>query len=125
MDTVEPVTRSFDPDVRLLHALADPVRLSIVRQLSEEGTVCACDFTACAEVSQPTISHHLRVLRQAGWVTTERRGTWIHYALAPAAVERLRALAAELGPGASRAAGSLGPGKGGARRRLAVIQPTR
>lgn len=117
--------RSLDPDVRLLHALADPVRLAIVRQLSEAGTVCACDFAACAEVSQPTISHHLRVLREAGWVTTERRGTWIYYALAPAAVERLRALAGEIGPGATRAAGSLGPGKVGARRRLAVVQPGR
>lgn len=116
--------RSLDPDVRLLHALADPVRLSIVRQLSEQGTVCACDFAACAEVSQPTISHHLRVLREAGWVTTERRGTWIYYALAPAAVERLRTMTGEIGPGATRAAGSLGPGKVGARRRLAVVQPT-
>ncbi len=117
------MVRAPDPDVRLLQALADPVRLSIVRQLSEQGSVCACDFMACADVSQPTVSHHLRVLREAGWVTTERRGTWIYYALAPVAVERFRTLAGEIGPGATRAAGSFGPGMPAAPRRLTVIYP--
>lgn len=76
---------STDADIRLLQALADPVRLSIVRQLAGAAgaPVCACDFTECCTVSQPTISHHLRVLREAGVVTTERRGTFIHYQLAP------------------------------------------
>jgi ArsR family transcriptional regulator len=73
--------RSTDPDVMLLAALADPVRLSIVRQLAESGGVCACDFTECCSVSQPTISHHLRVLREAGVVTSQRRGTNIIYSL--------------------------------------------
>jgi len=88
--------RSEDPDVRLLQALADPVRLSIVRQLGAAGAVCACDFSAIGEVSQPTVSHHLRVLREAGVVTTERRGTWIYYSLDGSAAERLRRLAGGL-----------------------------
>ena len=107
--------RSFDPDVRLLQALADPVRLSIVRQLGAEGAVCACDFSAIGEVSQPTVSHHLKVLREAGVVSTERRGTWIYYSLDPSATERLGALAAGLAPGRSVAATALGPAGGAAR----------
>ncbi len=72
-----------DPDVRLLSALADPVRLSFVRQLAEDECICACDFSECCTVSQPTISHHLKVLRDAGVVTSERQGTNIVYRLAP------------------------------------------
>jgi DNA-binding transcriptional ArsR family regulator len=93
------MTRSTDPDVRLLAALADPVRLSIVRQLADCDGICACDFTESVDVSQPTISHHLRVLREAGVVTSERRGTWIWYRLTPEATNRLGALARSLVPG--------------------------
>jgi ArsR family transcriptional regulator len=76
--------KNADPDVELLQALADPVRLSIVRQLSSSpGAVCACDFTECCTVSQPTVSHHLKVLREAGVLTSERQGTFIYYSLAP------------------------------------------
>jgi ArsR family transcriptional regulator len=75
--------RSADPDVMLLSALADPVRLSIVRQLAAADDVCACDFTECCTVSQPTISHHLKVLREAGVVVSERQGTNIVYSLSP------------------------------------------
>ena len=75
--------RSADPDVMLLSALADPVRLSIVRQLATADDVCACDFTECCGVSQPTISHHLKVLREAGVVVSERQGTNIVYSLSP------------------------------------------
>jgi ArsR family transcriptional regulator len=91
--------RALDPDVRMLQALADPVRLSIVRQLTSDGSVCACDFTACCDVSQPTVSHHLKVLREAGVVTAERRGTWIYYRLDASVADRLRELAAGLTPG--------------------------
>lgn len=75
--------RNADPDVALLSALADPVRLSIVRQLATASDVCACDFTECCSVSQPTVSHHLKVLREAGVVVSERKGTNIIYSLAP------------------------------------------
>jgi ArsR family transcriptional regulator len=92
------MSRNADPDVRLLAALADPVRLSIVRQLSACDSVCVCDFDACADVSQPTVSHHLRILREAGLVRSERRGTWIWYSLDPAAVDRLASIVRQLVP---------------------------
>lgn len=92
-------TTSLDPEVRLLSALADPTRLAIVRQLAQDIETCACDFTACCDVGQPTVSHHLRVLREAGVVTSERRGQWIFYRLAPDTAERLGAVARTLVPG--------------------------
>ncbi|HEX2142139.1 MAG TPA: metalloregulator ArsR/SmtB family transcription factor [Candidatus Limnocylindria bacterium] len=88
--------KSADPDVQLLQALADPVRLSIVRQLAACDQVCACDFTECCAVSQPTVSHHLKVLREAGVVTSERRGTYVYYALAPEFARRWAALGSSL-----------------------------
>jgi len=91
------MARTSDPDVLLLQAAADPTRLAILRQLSDSATVCACDFTACCDVSQPTVSHHLRVLREAGWVDTERRGTWIYYSIRPDAIERFGRLTGSLG----------------------------
>ena len=111
--------RQTDPDVLLLQAAADPTRLAILRQLSSDDTVCACDFTACCDVSQPTVSHHLKVLREAGWVESERRGTWVFYRLRPEAAARFRELAGELTPvGAARPvlAG------GSAARRLPVLE---
>ena len=69
-----------------------------LRQLSDLPEVCACDFTACCDVSQPTVSHHLKVLRDAGWIEGERRGTWIWYSLRPQAVARFRELAGAFGP---------------------------
>jgi ArsR family transcriptional regulator len=100
--------REIDPDVRLLQAAADPTRLAILRQLSARGPVCACDFTGPSSVSQPTISHHLRVLREAGWVDGERRGTWIWYAIRPEAAARFGSLAGEMSPGPALPASSLG-----------------
>ena len=70
-------------------ALADPTRVSIVNRLAA-GECCVCDLTAVFELSQPTVSHHLRILRDAGLVEAERRGTWAHYRLVPGALERLR-----------------------------------
>jgi ArsR family transcriptional regulator, arsenate/arsenite/antimonite-responsive transcriptional repressor len=107
--------RQTDPDVRLLAAAADPTRLAILRQLSESPEVCACDFTACCDVSQPTVSHHLKVLREAGWVDADRRGAWVWYALRPEAVARFRELAGGLGV--------LPLGAPPTGRRLPVVQP--
>jgi ArsR family transcriptional regulator len=92
-------TTSLDPEVRLLAALADPTRLAIVRQLAQDTETCACDFTSCCDVGQPTVSHHLRILREAGVVTTERRGQNVWYQLAPETSRRLGALAGSLIPG--------------------------
>lgn len=91
-------TSPIDPDARLLAALADPTRLAIVRQLAA-GETCACDFTSSCDVGQPTVSHHLRVLREAGVVTSERRGQWIWYQLEPSVADRLAAIARTLAPG--------------------------
>lgn len=88
--------RSTDPDVLLLAALADPVRLSFVRQMAENDGICACDFSECCSVSQPTISHHLKVLREAGVVRSERQGTNIIYTLAPDFTRRLAGIGASL-----------------------------
>jgi ArsR family transcriptional regulator len=100
--------RATDPDVLLLQGAADPMRLSILRQLSAEGAVCACNFKDCCGLGQPTVSHHLRVLRTAGWVTSQRQGTWIYYSLRPEAVARFRELAGELHPGTPQPAAALG-----------------
>ncbi len=91
-----PPMRSSDPDVKLLSALADPVRLSFVRQLADSDGVCACDFTECCTVSQPTISHHLKVLRDAGVVVSQRQGTNIVYSLAPDFSRRWASIGASL-----------------------------
>ena len=93
------MAKSTDPDVLLLAALADPSRLGILRQLAGSPEVCACDFTDCCNVSQPTVSHHLKVLRDAGAVVSERRGSWVFYRIAPNLVERLGGIAQSLVPG--------------------------
>src|ERR671921_1851542 len=89
-------TTLIDPDVKLLQALAHPTRLSILRELTATSEVCACDFTSCCDVGQPTVSHHLRILKEAGVIAAERRGTSIFYRIVPTAAERLRSLAGEL-----------------------------
>lgn len=71
-------------------ALADPARVAIVNRLAAAEEVCVCDLTASLELSQPTVSHHLRVLREAGLVEANRRGTWAFYRLVPDAVAALR-----------------------------------
>jgi ArsR family transcriptional regulator len=89
--------RDTDPDVRLLRGAADPNRLAILRRLRCEGSVAACDFRCC-NVAQPTVSHHLKVLREVGWVRTERRASRVYYSLEPGVVERFLAIAGELMP---------------------------
>jgi ArsR family transcriptional regulator len=71
-------------------ALADPTRVAIVNRLSAADEVCVCDLNAAFELSQPTISHHLRILREAGLVEASRRGTWAYYRLVPETVAALR-----------------------------------
>ncbi len=111
--------RATEPDVLLLQGAADPTRLAILRQLSQQGTVCACDFTACCEVAQPTVSHHLKVLRRSGWVRAERRASWVYYSLEPHAVVRFREIAGGIEPGA----GMMIPAVSATTQRLPVIQP--
>ncbi len=79
---------------QVFKALGDPVRLRLVSLIGahQGGEVCVCDLTTAFDLSQPTISHHLKVLREAGIITSERRGTWVYYRLVPAALERMAAL---------------------------------
>jgi ArsR family transcriptional regulator, arsenate/arsenite/antimonite-responsive transcriptional repressor len=71
-------------------ALADPTRVAIVNRLAAADECCVCDLTDAFELSQPTISHHLKVLKDAGLVESSRRGTWAYYRLIPDAVDQLR-----------------------------------
>ena len=89
-----------DEAAELAHAfaaLADPVRLRLLSLLATAtaGEVCACDLVAPVGRSQPTVSHHLKVLTDAGLVTGDKRGRWVWYAVVP---ERLEALRAALAP---------------------------
>lgn len=97
-----------------LKALADPLRLRMLSMLaaSPTGEACACDLAELADVSQPTVSHHLKVLRDAGVVASERRGTWVHYRVEPgmrpvvaALVDGLRAARVDADPSWSRGQG--------------------
>ena len=88
--TVDAADRTAD--AALLKALADPHRLRILATLARaEDEVCVCDFTDGLPLEQPTVSHHLRILREASLVTCERRGTWVYYRLAGDARKRLDA----------------------------------
>lgn len=71
-------------------ALADPTRVAIVNHLSAADEVCVCNLVDAFELSQPTISHHLKILRDAGLVEASRRGTWSFYRLVPEALGALR-----------------------------------
>ena len=75
------------------HALADPVRLQILSILaaSPDGEVCVCDFVGPVGRSQPTVSHHLKILSEAGLVQGERRGKWVWYSLDRGRLSELRA----------------------------------
>lgn len=79
---------------RVFKALGDPVRLrlmSMIASRGEGGEVCVCELTPAFDLSQPTISHHLKLLRQAGLIDCERRGTWVYYWVLPGVLDRLAA----------------------------------
>jgi ArsR family transcriptional regulator len=107
----EPITASQAAGLaRLLKALADPTRLRLVSMVAahEGGEACVCDLTAPLGLTQPTISHHLKILVDAGIFSRDKRGVWAYYALRP---DALRALADVLGaPVATLGSGQAGPG---------------
>jgi ArsR family transcriptional regulator len=76
----------------MFKALGDPVRLRLMSMIASTSEACVCDLTDRFEVSGPTISHHLKVLREAGLVDCERRGTWVYYWVRPDALRQLGAL---------------------------------
>ena len=79
---------------QVFRALGDPVRLRLVSLIGahQGGEMCVCDLTSAFDLTQPTISHHLRILREAGLIGSQRRGTWVYYRLLPDALERMAAL---------------------------------
>lgn len=88
----QPISASQAADLaRMFKALADPTRLQLVSMVAahEGGEACVCDLTEPLGLTQPTISHHLKVLVDAGIFTREKRGVWAYYALVPAAMNAL------------------------------------
>jgi len=84
--------RDLNDEAALFKALADPARVTILATLARtEHEVCVCDFTSGLDLNQSTISHHLKVLKDAGLVTSVRRSTWGYYSLASDAQARLEA----------------------------------
>jgi ArsR family transcriptional regulator len=79
---------------RLFKAMGDPVRLRLMSLIAshEGGEACVCDLIDVFDLSGPTISHHLKVLREAGLITGERRGTWVYYRILPDALRQLSAV---------------------------------
>ncbi|MEV1248736.1 ArsR/SmtB family transcription factor [Nonomuraea sp. NPDC050022] len=91
----EPLTEDDAAELAaLLKAVADPVRLRLLSMIGSHpgGEACVCDLTDVFDLTAPTISHHLKVLRTAGLIGGERRGTWVYYWIVPAQVARLGAL---------------------------------
>ncbi|WP_116948506.1 ArsR/SmtB family transcription factor [Jiangella endophytica] len=92
-DCCTPSSTMSDDDASLLagmfKALADPARVKILSMLLNADEVCACDFSASIGKTAATTSHHLKLLRDAGLITGDRRGTWIYYRVIP---ERLVAI---------------------------------
>lgn len=96
--TVAPSTHT-PPIVEQLKAVAHPVRWRMLELMAmHDDGVCVCDLEAQFDLSQPTISHHLRLMREAGVVVTEQRGTWVYYSVAPETVMQMTSAFAQLLP---------------------------
>jgi ArsR family transcriptional regulator len=104
----------------LFKAIADPVRLRLLSMIGchDGGEACVCDLTGAFALTAPTISHHLKVLRQAGLIASERRGTWVYYRVLPGVLQRLSAI---LGTGTGT---GIGTGAGTGRGRGAALART-
>ncbi|MGI5290181.1 metalloregulator ArsR/SmtB family transcription factor [Nonomuraea polychroma] len=95
----EPLSETEAAEIAaLLKAVADPVRLRLLSMIGSHagGEACVCDLTDAFDLTAPTISHHLKVLRTAGLIDGERRGTWVYYRIIPDVVNKLGALFAPL-----------------------------
>lgn len=101
-----PVTRArLSPDqatdlARTLKAIADPARLRLLSVLADQptGEACVCDLTGPLDLSQPTVSHHLRILTDAGVLARDKRGTWAYYSIVPGALETIAGALASSSP---------------------------
>ena len=86
----ESLRLDYDAQALLFKALADPHRAAIVATLARaDREICVCDFVEGLPLNQPTVSHHLKILKEAGLIRGERRGTWVYYALEADARERI------------------------------------
>lgn len=93
--TAQPLTETAAAELsKGFKALGDPVRLRLLSLIAARGgqEVCVCDLTGAFEVTGPTISHHLKVLREAGLIDCQRRGTWVYYWVIPTALAALSQL---------------------------------
>jgi ArsR family transcriptional regulator len=91
----EPLTEDWAGELaQMFKALGDPVRLRLLSLVASHagGEACVCDLSAGFDLTQPTISHHLKVLRQSGLLQCERRGTWVYYWVVPSALAQLSAV---------------------------------
>ncbi|HWD77262.1 MAG TPA: metalloregulator ArsR/SmtB family transcription factor [Kribbella sp.] len=91
----EPLTEPQAAELaKLFKAMADPVRLRLLSLIASHagGEACVCDLTDAFDLTGPTISHHLKVLRESGLITGERRGTWVYYRVHPEVLARLSAV---------------------------------
>ena len=79
------------PLAAMFKALGDPVRLRLLSLIASHpgGQACVCEISSTFDVSQPTISHHLKLLRSAGLLDCERRGTWVYYWVIPQVLQQL------------------------------------
>ncbi|MGB3301347.1 metalloregulator ArsR/SmtB family transcription factor [Gordonia sp. (in: high G+C Gram-positive bacteria)] len=96
----DPLTAAEALDLAaIFKALADPVRLQLFSLIAShsDGEACVCDISPAVDVSQPTISHHLKVLRTAGLLESERRASWVYYRVVPAALASLTGALLPLG----------------------------
>ena len=91
----EPLTEDWAGDLaQMFKALGDPVRLQLLSRVASHagGEACVCDLSVGLDLSQPTISHHLKVLRESGLLECERRGTWVYYWVVASALAQLSAV---------------------------------
>lgn len=99
---VSPMPLAADTERALVarfKALGDATRFAILRLVAaQQNPMCACDIVARFELSQPTISHHMKILHDAGLITVERRGGWAYYAIVPEAVDTMTQILGSFGP---------------------------
>ena len=94
---MEGTTMELEDAARAFKALGDENRLRIARLIADKGEICACRLLEDFDMAQPTLSHHMKLLRDCGLVTARKEGRWMHYSLNHGVIESLAAVLGELG----------------------------